>query len=300
LADLSIPHPIANLEVGSSTHAIQTAKMMIGLDEYFSNSKPDAIIVYGDTNSTLAASLVAAKSHIYLAHVEAGLRSRNSKMPEEVNRILVDHTSNRLYAPTLTAIDNLSIEGLFERSVLTGDIAIETINISLRKASIAIEIPTETYYLATIHRAENLNDSRRLKSIISALGLVDEDVLLFAHPKLEASLNDIQISLPKNVRLCHPQNHSSILQFMARSKAVITDSGGIQKEAYILGKLCTTLRNESEWSETLAEGWNQLCCDLSLLGELVARNEPKTPRKSIFGDGNASQRIVEDILNEIS
>jgi UDP-N-acetylglucosamine 2-epimerase (non-hydrolysing) len=274
--------------------------MMIGLDEYFSNSKPDAIIVYGDTNSTLAASLVAAKSHIYLAHVEAGLRSRNSKMPEEVNRILVDHASNRLYAPTLTAIDNLSIEGLLEKSVLTGDIAIETIKISLSKESATVEIPSEPYYLATIHRAENVDDSQRLVAIISALGLIGGEVLLFAHPRLEAILNVIRIPLPKNVRLYHSQNHSSILHIMARSRGVITDSGGIQKEAYILGKLCTTLRNESEWCETLAEGWNQLCCELGLLGELVAREAPKFPGKAIFGDGNASQRIVEDILNQLS
>lgn len=300
VADLNIPRPLINLQVGSSTHAIQTARIMIELDEYFSLNRPDAIIVYGDTNSTLAASLVAAKSHIYVAHVEAGLRSRNSRMPEELNRILVDHASNRLYAPTLSAMNNLYAEGLSERSLAVGDITIETIDISLKKKPVALEIPTQYYYLATVHRAENVDDDQRLKAIISAFNLIDGEVLLFAHPRLEGNLSRIKIPLPKNVHLLHPQNHSSILHIMANSRGVITDSGGIQKEAYVLGKLCTTLRNESEWSETLIQGWNQLCVDLDLLGELVARGEPQFPRMAIFGDGNASQRIVEDLLTQLS
>lgn len=298
-SNLGIPEPIVNLGIGSGTHAVQTSRILTGLETVFSRNRPDAILVYGDTNSTVGASLVASKLHIPIGHIEAGLRSRNRKMPEEINRVVVDHISDRLYAPTLSAFKNLEIEGLQDRSLYTGDIMVETLKLSLMKTPNDIYIPSKPYFLATFHRAENVGNHDRIRQIILALGTLPEQVVLIAHPRLHSALIEINLPTPKNLHLLTSQNHSTVLAYLSQSSGVITDSGGLQKEAYVLGKLCTTLRRDIEWVETLVDDWNVLCPDLRELPDLVVRRESPAPRKAIFGNGNASAIIVQDICSRI-
>ncbi len=295
--NLGIPEPIVNLEIGSGTHTVQTSRIMTALETVFTRNRPDAILVYGDTNSTLGASLVASKLHIPIGHIEAGLRSGNRKMPEEINRVVVDHISDHLYVPTVVALKNLEFEGLLDKSLLTGDIMVETLKLSLMKTPDATNIPSRPYFLATFHRAENVENHDRIRQIILALGSLPEQVVLIAHPRLHAALREINLPTPSNLHLLTSQNHSTVLSYLSQSSGVITDSGGLQKEAYILGKLCTTLRGDIEWIETLTDGWNVLCPDLGKLTELVTRRESLALRKSIFGDGNASAIIVKDICS---
>ena len=297
--NLGIPEPIVNLEIGSGTHAVQTSRIMTALEKVFTRNRPDAILVYGDTNSTVGASLVASKLHIPIGHIEAGLRSGNRRMPEEINRLIVDHISDRLYAPTMSAFKNLEIEGLADRSLFTGDIMVETLKLSLMKTPDSTNIPRWPYFLATFHRAENVEKHDRIRQIILALGSLPEQVVLIAHPRLHTALLEIGLPTPKNLHLLTSQNHSTVLSYLSQSIGLITDSGGLQKEAYILGKLCTTLRSDIEWVETLTDGWNVLCPDLKKLNELVIRRESLAPRDLIFGEGNASAIIVKDICSKI-
>lgn len=296
-SDLGIPEPIVNLEIGSGAHAVQTSRILTALDKTFTRNRPDAILVYGDTNSTLGASLVASKLHIPIAHVEAGLRSGNRKMPEEINRVVVDHISDRLYAPTMSAFMNLENEGLRDRSLFTGDIMVETLKQSLMKTPELPSFPSGPYFLATFHRAENVESQDRIREIIQALGALPEQVVLIAHPRLRDALLEMNLSAPKNLVILSSQNHSTVLSYLSQSCGVITDSGGLQKEAYILGKLCTTLRSDIEWVETLTDGWNILCRDLTKLSEMVTRRESSAPKAASFGDGNSSQLIVRDICS---
>ena len=243
--------------------------------------------------------MVASKLHIPIGHIEAGLRSGNRRMPEEINRLIVDHISDRLYAPTMSAFKNLEIEGLADRSLFTGDIMVETLKLSLMKTPDATNIPRWPYFLATFHRAENVEKHDRIRQIILALGSLPEQVVLIAHPRLHTALLEIGLPTPKNLHLLTSQNHSTVLSYLSQSIGLITDSGGLQKEAYILGKLCTTLRSDIEWVETLTDGWNVLCPDLKKLNELVIRRESLAPRDLIFGEGNASAIIVKDICSKI-
>lgn len=261
--ELSIPRPAVNLEVGSGSHAVQTGAMMTGL-ETFLQAQPtmDGVVIYGDTNSTLAGALVAAKLHIPVAHVEAGLRSFNRRMPEEVNRVVADQLATLLFCPTQTAIDNLRNEGITEGVHLTGDVMLDATRFFGDEAATHAPLGTlttqgpQTYYLATVHRAENTDDPARLAGIFGGLGRAEVPVLLPLHPRTRARLGDLV--LPENVKLMEPVPYLAMLTLVRHAKAVLTDSGGLQKEAFWLGVPCVTLREETEWVETLDNGWNRL------------------------------------------
>jgi len=263
--ELGLPAPHVHLGVGSGTHAVQTGQMMIRLEAALLalQPKPDWVLVYGDTNSTLAGALVAAKLKLPLAHVEAGLRSFNRFMPEEINRVVTDHLSQLLFAPTPTAVENLRREGITQGVYLTGDVMAEAVRCyaEIARRRVPLESLTThapgTYYVATVHRAENTDDPSRLQGIFEGLGQLALPVILPLHPRTRARL-DGTIWIPANVELREPVGYLAMLTLVQHARAVLTDSGGLQKEAIWLGIPCITLREETEWVETLEGGWNQL------------------------------------------
>lgn len=261
--ELGVPPPIANLEVGSGSHSTQTGKMMSRLEEFLlAQPAMDWLLIYGDTNSTLAGALVASKLHIPLAHVEAGLRSFNRHMPEEINRIVADRLSDLLFCPTESAVANLRAEGIRSGVHLTGDVMLEATHLFAEEArqkpltEALTHLASGVYYLATIHRAENTDHPDRLRAIFDGLGRLQETVLLPLHPRTKERLHGLEI--PSNVQLLPPVSYLEMLSLIGGARCVLTDSGGLQKEAYWLGIPCITLRKETEWIETLENGWNQL------------------------------------------
>ncbi len=299
MADVGLRDPDFNLGVGSGSHGLQTGLMLQAIESLIMETEPDVVLTYGDTNSTIAAALAAAKLHVATAHVEAGLRSFNRAMPEELNRVATDHLSDLLFAPTDLAMSNLKSEGLEERSVLTGDVmvdALQSIDIE------ALELPdwsNERYYAATIHRPSNTDEPSRLSEVIQALGGLGEPVHLIAHPRLKGQLEAFDIDIPDSVILNDPLPYASMIGVVKASRGLITDSGGLQKEAFILGVPCTTIRIETEWPETLEGGWNVLAgSELAQLTEIVAR-KPESDRRNPFGSGHAASNIVAELLKHI-
>ncbi len=301
--ELGIPAPAVNLEIGSGSHAVQTGEMMVALERFIeARSRPGFVLVYGDTNSTLAGALVAAKMNVPLAHVEAGLRSFNRRMPEEVNRVVTDHLSQLLFCPTQVAVDNLAREGVAAGVHLTGDVMLDATRFFAGHAADHAPLASITphasggYYLATIHRAENTDAPARLKSIFDGLGRLDAPVLLPLHPRTRARLDGL--SVPGNVEVLEPAGYLAMLTLIRNARTVLTDSGGVQKEAYWLETPCVTLRDETEWVETLEHGWNQLCdADPDAIAAAAARR-PDGPRLS-FGavpGGTASALIARLLL----
>jgi UDP-GlcNAc3NAcA epimerase len=296
--ELDIPEPVHNLGVVSDTHGKQTGMMMERIEEVLLDEKPDWVLVYGDTNSTLAGVLTAAKLHFKTAHIEAGLRSYNREMPEEINRIVADHISDLLFVPTENAMAILKNEGLGEKSILVGDVMYDSvlhyIDLAEKKYKLPDIVPYEKYYLATIHRQENTDDILRLKIIFEAFGLLDFPVVVPVHPRTRKYLRDINIH--ENIRIIDPSGYLKMLILIKNAIKVLTDSGGVQKEAYFLQRPCITLRNETEWIETLENGWNYTVgIDTSLILEKV--KDTKTGyQKKYFGDGNAAVKIVKAIL----
>ncbi|MGB3414838.1 MAG: UDP-N-acetylglucosamine 2-epimerase (non-hydrolyzing) [Microbacteriaceae bacterium] len=300
--DLGIPKPDVNLAVGSGKHGAQTGAMLGGLEEVFENYQPDWVLVYGDTNSTLAAAIAATKMHIPLAHLEAGLRSFNRRMPEEHNRVLTDHASDLLLAPTEVAMQHLATEGLAEKSVLVGDVMTDVLY-SVRDRVVAEGMgapeganPGE-YYIATIHRPDNTDDPVRLRSIIEALSVLDHPVLLLAHPRVRtlAEANNIDLNQGA-VRAINPLPYPQLVAAVMNATGVVTDSGGLQKEAFLLRVPCTTIRPETEWVETVELGWNVLANDVSALSAAVQRPRPAETTATPYGDGNAAKQVVDQLL----
>jgi UDP-GlcNAc3NAcA epimerase len=295
--ELGINEPAVNLQVGSGSQAVQTGNMMIGLEDYLTSiSRPDWVLVYGDTNSTIAGAIVAAKLNLRLAHVEAGLRSFNRRMPEEVNRVVTDRLSSLLFCPTPTAVENLRREGMTEGVHLTGDVMLDATRLFSEGAERPLSQLTDQrdgeYFLATIHRAENTDNPERLQGILEGLRRVDKPVLLPLHPRTKIRL--IELSVPPNVHVIQPVGYISMLTLVKHSRGVLTDSGGLQKEALWLGKPCITLRDETEWLETLERGWNQVVgADPEKIAEAAAR-PPQHPVPE-FAFPGAGRRIV-DIL----
>lgn len=300
--DLEIPPPVRNLNVGSGSHSFQTSEIMLKIEVAFKELEPDWILVYGDTNSTLAAALVAVKMGLKLAHVESGLRSFDKRMPEEINRLVTDQISDLLFAPTQSAMINLSNENLGTRSILSGDVMYDVIlwESARNKSSdndIFCSLPS-SFYLVTIHRPENTDNKEKLKEIIQALMTLDNPSIIAAHPRLLKQLKKFEIDVGhNNLLFIDPPNHSDLLAIAKSSQGVITDSGGLQKEAYLLGIRCTTVRASTEWLETLDEGWNILIPDLSHLFETVNRVIPKEKPVHHYGEGNASQIILQTLLD---
>lgn len=288
---LDLPDPDVNLEVGSGTHAGQTARMLEAIEPVVLSAAPDWVAVYGDTNSTLAGALAAVKQHIRVAHVEAGLRSFNRSMPEEVNRVLTDHAADLLLAPTDTAMAHLAAEGLSARSLQVGDVMADLVE-SLRP-SLYAEPSRGHYVVATLHRPANTDDPDRLAGIIERLARLPLPVRLLAHPRLRAAAAFAGVDLARGaIEVDEPRPYLPMMRLVANARGVVTDSGGLQKEAYLLGVPCTTVRAETEWPETLEHGHNVLDPDAEHLDTLAAR-EVSVPTERPYGDGDAARRIVE-------
>ena len=303
-ADLRIPAPDVNLAVGSGSHGRQTGAMLAAMDEVLEEQRPDWVLVYGDTNSTLAGTLSAVKMHLRVAHLEAGLRSFNRRMPEEHNRVLTDHAADLLLAPTEVAREHPEPEGLGERTVVVGD-GITDVSQRVAAAAEGAELrlpegidPTADFAVATLHRPDNTDDPERLRAIVTALQGLDVPLALLAHPRLVAKAAEAGIPLAGGaVHMGEPLAYPDLVAAVQRARAVVTDSGGLQKEAYLLGTPASTVRTETEWVETLENGWNRLVPDPADLPAAVARPRPTAERPEHYGDGQAARRVV-DLLQE--
>lgn len=300
--ELALQHPDHHLGVGSGSHGAQTAQMLERLEAVIQREAPDAVVIYGDTNSTLAGALAAAKLAMPVAHVEAGLRSYVRDMPEEINRLVADRLSKYLFAPTQNAVDNLAREGITAGVTMTGDIMYDVL---LRHVAVAEEKSTALrdlaltpggYALATVHRAANTDDPRRLAEIFDALALLREPVIVPLHPRTRAALMGTDIEVEAPVRIVDPVGYLDMLALERGARVVLTDSGGVQKEAYLLGVPCVTLREETEWVETLVGGWNALAgADTERILAAAKRARPSSDPPPVFGDGHAAEKMVAAI-----
>lgn len=302
--ELNIPEPDINLEVGSCSHGKQTAKMLEGIEEVLLEQKPDCVLVYGDTNSTIAGALAATKLHIPIAHVEAGLRSFNRAMPEEINRIATDHISDILFTPTQNATELLTKEGLADRAVFSGDVMFDSILYykgiaqKKRKLETIIDINPGEYYLATVHRQENTDDIKNLQSIFLAFSELDMPVIIPLHPRTLKLMDEI--SYRSNVKIINPLGYLEMITLLANCCKVLTDSGGLQKEAYFMQKPCVTLREETEWIETLEGNWNFVVgTNKALIFEKINVND-FAPQHNSFGNGKAAELIVDYLLKKFN
>ena len=303
--DLGIPTPDVHLGVGSGSHGVQTGSMLTQLDAVLDEHDPDWVLVYGDTNSTIAGALSAVKLHYPLAHLEAGLRSFNRRMPEEHNRVLTDHAADLCLAPTEVAMGHLAAEGLAERSTLTGDVMTDVcLKVAAEATAGALPFAGEVgddFFLATIHRAENTDDPARLRAIVEGLAALPHPVVLTAHPRLVAKAKEQGLDLTVgSLHTIEPMEYPTMVAAVKAARAVVTDSGGLQKEAFLLRTPCTTVRTETEWTETVDLGWNVLALDLDRLAELVARPEPEPTDATPYGDGHAAETTVAALAERVT
>lgn len=297
--ELELAHPDVNLEIGSGQHGEQTGKMLAAIEAQILAVKPDYVLVYGDTNSTLAGALAAVKLHVPLAHVEAGLRSYNRQMPEEINRVLSDHAADLLLCPTDTAVENLHKEGITNGVYNVGDVMydalLHNLQLAAQKSHVLADLGLESgaYALATVHRAANTDEPGRLQGIIQAFGIVDTEIIFPVHPRTQKALDTQGLALPENVRAIPPVGYLDMLTLEKYAGCILTDSGGIQKEAYLLGVRCITLREETEWLETVQAGWNVLVgADPEAIASAYHDWMPAGERPDYFGDGHAAEQII--------
>lgn len=304
--ELDLPHPKYNLGVGSATHGVQTAKMLVGLEEIFVAEQPDVVVVFGDTNSTLAAAISASKLHLPVAHVEAGLRSFNRSMPEEINRLVADTVSDLLFAPSEHARAQLLSEGHSDARVLvSGDVMFDATLLAAERARDVsdvqhrLKIEADQYFLATFHRAENTDDPARLRAIAHTLLELANvaPVVLPLHPRTRAALKRDALleRVEAGLLVCEPLGYVDILRLIMDARAVVTDSGGLQKEAFFVGVRCFVLRDETEWTELVAAGWNRLVPpgDANTMTAKILDASPWSPVPiRPYGDGNASALIA--------
>ncbi|CAI9402970.1 MULTISPECIES: non-hydrolyzing UDP-N-acetylglucosamine 2-epimerase [Aestuariimicrobium] len=300
--ELGIPAPDVHLGVGGGTHGAMTGRMLEGLDPILTDLAPDWVLVYGDTNSTIAGTLSAVKMHMKVAHLEAGLRSFNRRMPEEHNRVMTDHAADLCLAPTKLAMQHLADEGLAGRSVLVGDVMTD-VCLQVRDAVLAQPRPVpgipddRPFILATIHRADNTDDPERLTAVLNALGALDRDVYLPVHPRVKARAESQGIALERgNLHVIEPLAYPDMVNAVVHADGVVTDSGGLQKEAFLLGTVCTTVRTETEWSETVDNGWNILDPELTQLATSAARPAPAADPSAPYGDGRAAAEVARVLL----
>jgi len=306
--ELEIPEPDYNLNIGSGSHGRQTGQMLIKIEEVLFEESPDMVIVYGDTNSTLAGALAAGKLKIPLVHIEAGMRSFTD-MPEEINRVLTDHLSRFLFCSTGTAVKNLEREGLTEGIYLVGDVMYDALlhyREKSEKEKIILKdlgIRKGEFLLLTLHRAENTDNINNLHSILDALATIEEQVIFPVHPRTEKVLKEAGIFEKiknRNIIFIEPIGYLKMLYLERASRMIITDSGGVQKEAYILGVPCVTLREETEWVETVQAGWNILAgTERRRIIRAVREFKPLGKRPFLFGDGKAALKIASIINQEI-
>lgn len=300
--DLQIPDPDINLAIGSGGHGAQTGAMLAALEPVLERYAPDWVLIYGDTNSTLAAAIAAVKLHIPVAHLEAGLRSFNRRMPEEHNRVLSDHAADILLAPTEDAMTHLRHEGLAARSVLVGDVMTDVLYRVRDRilADDAVGLPRHVigeYYVATIHRPDNTDDPDRLRAIVAALAGLDRPVVLLAHPRLRSLADQHGIPLSDGaIELSAPLPYPQLIAAVMGAAGVVTDSGGLQKEAFLLRVPTTTIRPETEWVETVRLGWNRLANETDAIASAVTRERPAPTDEEPYGDGRAAERVVNALL----
>ena len=303
--ELDIPEPDYNLEVGSYTQGKQTALMLERIEKVLLKEKPDIVVVYGDTNSTLAGALAAVKLSMLVAHIEAGLRSYRLDMPEEVNRVLTDRISKFLFCPTKTAVKNLKNEGMVKGVYLVGDVMYDAFLdsqklLSKRKILSKLELKPKGYLLLTIHRQENTNNFKNLKSILSALIKAKEKIVFPIHPRTKKALKKIEGFKLKNFLPIKPVSYLDMLVLEKNAKKILTDSGGVQKEAYWLGVPCITLRNETEWVETVKEGWNILAgTNKQKIINAIKQFKPRDSQGKYFGNGQVAEKIVRTLTTEM-
>ena len=297
---LHIPRPDVSLGVGSGTHAEQTARSLVGVERVLTERAPQLVLVYGDTNATLAGALAAAKLGVPVAHVEAGLRSYDRSMPEEINRVLTDHVAELLFCPTEAAASNLEREGITQGVSLVGDVmndlALSSLTPAVEAAALTrLGLQRGRFVYATIHRPVNADSPARLAAIFGALSSLDEPVLVALHPRTRVTLEQegLDKGLGDNVTLTEPVGYFESLALTGNARVVVTDSGGVQKEAYVLGTPCITLRDRTEWGETAESGWNTLVdADPHALAAALEVPSPTGPRPLFYGDGHAGERIV--------
>lgn len=304
--EFNLPRPQVHLGVGSGSHGHQTGAMMAALDDVLPGLDPDWVLAYGDTNSTLAAAVCAAKLHLPLAHLEAGLRSFDRAMPEEVNRVLTDHASDLLLAPTDVAAAHLADEGLGDRTVVVGDVMTDIL-LAWRNVWATTGLPSPlgaelgladgTYDVATIHRAENTDDPERLRRILDSLRSLDHPVVVLAHPRLVARCAEFGLELGGGSLLTHPPlGYRELVGSVMRARGIITDSGGLQKEAFLLRVPATTVRPSTEWVETVDLGWNVLVEPGDDLIRAASRPRPPLTDAAPYGDGHAAERVARVLL----
>ena len=303
--EMGIPEPAINLGIGSGTHAEQTGQMLMGIEAALLTQKPEVVLVYGDTNSTLAGALAAVKLHIKLAHVEAGLRSYNRLMPEEHNRVLTDHCSDLLFCPTQTAVDNLTKEGITSGVHMVGDTMYDAVlqfeEIAKRRSKILtrLKLVPKGYLLTTIHRAYNTDNPEIIHSILSAFQQVNDTVIFPIHPRTLHVIKTAGIMIPDNVKVIDPVGYLDMLILEKNARMILTDSGGMQKEAYFFKVPCLTLRSETEWIETVECGWNRLVgSDPHIIVQAIQKHEwPNETPLYLFGYGHASEKITTILTN---
>ena len=299
--ELDIPTPAFNLGIGSGSHGAQTGAMLAGIEPILISERPDWVLIYGDTNSTVAGALAAAKLHIRIAHVEAGLRSFNRGMPEEINRVVADHLADLLLVPSQTAVDNLKAEGITHGVHNVGDVMADALAFAVERASgraailDRLGIGERGYLLATIHRPENTDNPERMRNILAAFGKIAEPIIFPIHPRTRLALGkildrDLEIG---DLKLIEPVGHLDMVRLEQSARMILTDSGGIQKEAYWLRVPCVTLRDETEWVETVQAGWNVVvAADSELIIQAVSTFSPPETHPTLYGDGHAAERIV--------
>lgn len=302
--ELGIPEPDYNLEVGSAGHSVQTGEMLIRMESIFEQEKPDWVLVYGDTNSTLAGALVASKLHIPLAHVEAGLRSFNREMPEEINRVLTDHVSHLLFCPAQKAVENLKLEGVISGVHVVGDVMYDAVlrhaDAAEKKSSIlnSLGLKPKQYLLATVHRASNVDDTTKLLNILETFSMLAEPVVFPVHPRTRKAIESAGFKVGENIKLIEPVGYLDMLWLEKNARMILTDSGGVQKEAYWFGTPCATLREETEWVETVESGWNVVVgIERERILNAVHNFTVPASHPNLFGDGDASQKIVRLLEN---
>lgn len=312
--ELEIPCPDYNLGIGSGSHGVQTGKMLAAIEEVLLKEKPHLVIVYGDTNSTLAGALAAAKLHIPVAHVEAGLRSFNRRMPEEINRVVTDHVADILFAPTVMAVENLKREGIPDNKIyLVGDVMYDAAlyygNKAEKESQILhkLNLKPQSYILATVHRAENTDDPERLRVIFAGLNLVAEKVpvVLPLHPRTRIALvkEKLPANMTGNIKIIEPVGYLDMIMLEKNARLIVTDSGGVQKEAFFYQVPCVTLRTETEWVELVELGWNKVLPPFSVEGVVNEISKfleyhggiPGQP----YGDGRSAGKIVEVLLKTL-
>jgi len=298
-----LPQPDVELDVRSGSSIQQIATMLSGIESFILSTSPDCVFVYGDTNSTLAGALTASKMGKKLVHVEAGLRSFDRNMPEEINRVITDHLSDLLFCPTKTARENLLCEGITTGVMVSGDVMADALASYIEKVNTnelverAFHLRAKEYCVLTLHRQKNVDSIKNLQSIFSALEKIGSQIIFPIHPRTAKMLELFHLNLPENTIAVEPVGYLEMLALMKEAECVLTDSGGLQKEAYLLGIRCITLRNETEWVETQKAGWNILTgANSAKILSAYTSFHPQGVRPPIFGDYHAAEKIVKKTM----